>query len=154
MTLLDSRFFPEGWASEGGYHDEQISDDELTVLALAADPEPELGPDAIPFTPYRNQPSASLPLWYMPPVTARAAGGWRLPVVASVVLALLLINALGLCITYGVARRRLSQAAGTLGRPAHIDAASGCSHPRGSPGPAGDGATDQFGRGAEFSSGG
>jgi hypothetical protein len=102
MALLDVTSPSDGWAWPGGHDDEQISDDELTTLALAADPESELGPDAVPLTPYRNLPSASLPLWYMPPATARAAGGWRVPIVASVVLALLLINALGLCITYGV----------------------------------------------------
>jgi hypothetical protein len=101
MTLLDAIFLTERPAGEGGQDDEQVSDEELTRLALAADPDPELGPDAVPFTPYGNLPPASLPLWYMPPVTARAAGGWRVPIVASVVLALLLINALGLCITYG-----------------------------------------------------
>jgi hypothetical protein len=101
MTLLDATSPSDGWAWEGGHDDEQISDDELTTLALAADPEQKPSPDAVPLALYRNLPSASLPLWYMPPATARAAGGWRLPIVASVVLALLFINALGLCITYG-----------------------------------------------------
>src|ERR1700744_417202 len=101
MTLLDATSPLDGWAWEGGDDDAHISDDELTTLALAADPDPELGPDAIPLSPYRNLPSAPLPLWYMPPITARAAGGWRVPIVASVILGLLLINALGLCITYG-----------------------------------------------------
>ena len=102
MTVLDATLPPDDWAWEGGPGDVQITDDELTALALAADPEAELGPDAVPLTPYRNPSAGSLPLWYMPPVTARAAGGWRVPIVASVVIALLLINALGLCICYGV----------------------------------------------------
>jgi hypothetical protein len=102
MTLLDATPLGDDWVWEGGgCHDNQVSDDELTTLALAADPEPELGPDAVPLSLYRNLPSVSLPLWYMPPATARAAGGWRLPIVASIILALLFINALGFCITYG-----------------------------------------------------
>ena len=102
MTALDATLPPDGGPWDGGHDDVQITDDELTALALAADPEAELGPDAVPLTPYRNLSSGSLPLWYMPPVTARAAGGWRVPIVASVVIALLVINALGLCICYGV----------------------------------------------------
>ncbi len=102
MSVLDATSPLDGWAWEGGDDDASISDDELASLALAADPEPELGPDAIPLAPYRNLPSASLPLWYMPPVRGRAQGGWRVPVAASVILALLVINALGLCICYGV----------------------------------------------------
>ena len=107
MTLLDATPPADdcAWADDlawaDGHDDEEISDDELTALALAADPEPALGPEAVPITTHRNLPAASLPLWYMPPVSARAAGGWRVPIVASVVLALLLINVLGLCITYG-----------------------------------------------------
>ena len=102
MTVLDATLPSDSWAMGNGHEDVQITDDELTALALAADPEAELGPDAVPLTPYPNLPSASLPLWYMPPVTARARGGWRVPIAASVVIALLLINALGLCICYGV----------------------------------------------------
>jgi hypothetical protein len=102
MTVLDATLPSDGWAGEGDHGEVPITDDELTALALAADPEEELGPDAVPLTPYRSLPTASLPLWYMPPVTARAAGGWRVPIAASVVIALLLINALGLCICYGV----------------------------------------------------
>ena len=101
MTLLDATRPLDGLPWEGGC-DGELSDDELTTLALAADPEQELDPGAVPLTPYGSLSCHSLPLWYMPPATARAAGGWRVPIVASVVLALLLINALGLCITYGV----------------------------------------------------
>ena len=84
---------------DGEYED--ISDDELTALALAADPEQELSPDAVPLDLSQDLFSGSLPLSYMPPAMARAAGGWRVPIVVSVILALLLIEAFGLCITYG-----------------------------------------------------
>ena len=100
MTLLDATRPLDSSPWEGS-RDGEISDDELTTLALAADPEQEVDPGAVPLTPYGNLSGVALPLWYMPPVTARAAGGWRVPIVASVVLALLFINALGLCITYG-----------------------------------------------------
>ena len=102
MTLLDATCPLDGSPWEVGRDSEEISDDELTRLALAADPEQAIDPGALPLTPFGSLSGVSLPLWYMPPVTARAGGGWRVPIVASVVLALLFINALGLCITYGV----------------------------------------------------
>jgi hypothetical protein len=80
--------------------DEQISDDELTALALAADPEQEVGSDAIELPLYPGQPSGSLPMCYMPPAMAHAVG-WRVPVAIGVVLAFVLIDALGMCITFG-----------------------------------------------------
>ena len=88
MTLLDATRPLDGLPWEGG-RDGELSDDELTTLALAADPDQELDPGAVPLTPYGSLSCVSLPLWYMPPATARAAGGWRVPIVASVVLALL-----------------------------------------------------------------
>jgi hypothetical protein len=42
-----------------------------------------------------------LPEWYMPPVLARVSKGWRRPVVFAIIAAFLLIDGLGLCITYG-----------------------------------------------------
>jgi hypothetical protein len=100
--LLDATCPLDGSPREVGPDIEEISDDELTRLALAADPEQAIDPGALPLTSFGSLSGVSLPLWYMPPVTARAGGGWRVPIVASVVLALLFINALGLCITYGV----------------------------------------------------
>jgi hypothetical protein len=38
----------------------------------------------------------------MPPVARSVAGRWRRPIVLTVVAAFLLIDALGLCNTYGV----------------------------------------------------
>jgi hypothetical protein len=40
-------------------------------------------------------------MWYMPPVVARAAGGWRRPLVFVLIAAFLAIDGFGLCITYG-----------------------------------------------------
>lgn len=77
-----------------------FTDDELTALALAADPDQPLSPDAVPLALY-PQPFGPLPLWYMPPVMASATRSWRMPVVLMIVAAFLLIDAFGLCITYG-----------------------------------------------------
>ncbi len=78
-----------------------MTDDELTELALAADPDAPLPADAIPVSVHLAQFAAPLPLWYMPPV-ARSGGRWKLPAVVVVVAAFLLIDAMGLCNTYGV----------------------------------------------------
>jgi hypothetical protein len=82
--------------------DEAISDAELTALALSADPEGELGADAVPLAVYLAQAACILPQWYMPPTTARCGGSrWRTPVVVAIIVAFLLIDAWGLCSTYG-----------------------------------------------------
>jgi hypothetical protein len=81
---------------------EPVSDDELTKLALADDPDRGVAPDAVPLPIYSGISSLSLPFSYMPPVTAGAARGWRVPVVFTIVLSLLLIEAFGMCITYGI----------------------------------------------------
>jgi hypothetical protein len=80
-----------------------LTDDELTQLALSADLTEPLGDDAVPMHVHLARFAATpLPLWYMPPAMARSAGArWRLPVVVAVVGAFLLIEALGLCNTYG-----------------------------------------------------
>ena len=84
--------------------DHGITDDELTELALAADPDAPLSDDAVPIGVHLSGfAAAPLPLWYMPPVV-RSGGGrrWKMPVVLAVVFAFVLIEALGLCNTYGL----------------------------------------------------
>jgi hypothetical protein len=78
-----------------------FTDEELTVLALEADPEQSLGPDAVQLDLSAAQPGAFLPEWYMPRVMATRVRGWRMPLVFMIVGAFLLIDAFGLCITYG-----------------------------------------------------
>jgi hypothetical protein len=79
-----------------------FSDEELTSLALAADPDQPLDPDAVPLSLYGDQEGCGLlPSWYMPPVMAGATARWRVPVVVLLIATFLLIDALGLCITYG-----------------------------------------------------
>lgn len=81
-----------------------ITEDELTALALAADPDAPLPEDAVPIGVHLSQfAAAPLPLWYMPAVTGTGGGRrWKLPVVLAVVSAFFLIDALGLCNTYGI----------------------------------------------------
>jgi hypothetical protein len=83
--------------------EDPLTDEELTTLALAADPSTPLADDAIPLHVHLALFAGSLPQWYMPPAMARSRSGsrWRLPVVVAVISAFLLIEALGLCNTYG-----------------------------------------------------
>lgn len=78
-----------------------ISDEELTALALAADPDQPLAPDAVPLAEYLADSFGPLPEWYMAPVMARHSGRRRQAVILSVIGAFLLIEAFGLCSTYG-----------------------------------------------------
>lgn len=78
-----------------------IGDDELTRLALAADPATPLAPDALPLELALPAEAAVLPGWYMAPVGRRRAGRAARLVILGVVAAFLLIEAFGLCSTYG-----------------------------------------------------
>jgi hypothetical protein len=81
--------------------DGEFTDAELTILALAADPDHPVEPGAIPFTTATTGGDNYLPSWYMPAPMARSRGRRHRVVVAVIVLAFLLIEALGLCVTYG-----------------------------------------------------
>jgi hypothetical protein len=80
-----------------------ISDAELTALALAADPDGPVDPDAVPFRTDQDGRGgpALLPAWYMAAPMAHAAGRGRRLVLVGIIGALLLINGAGLCVTYG-----------------------------------------------------
>ena len=81
-----------------------ISDEELTALALAADSEWEVDDDAVCLWEMAPEPSdALLPAWYMPSpmVRSRVLHGWRRSVVLVLIASFILINAAGLCVTYG-----------------------------------------------------
>jgi hypothetical protein len=80
----------------------ELTDEELTELALAADPDEPLSEDAVPIGTYLSQIPTPLPLWYMPPVIRSGGRRWRTPVVLAVVSAFVLIDAMGLCNTYGI----------------------------------------------------
>lgn len=84
-------------------HESDVSDDELCALALAADPDAEVAEDAVPFAELTGTAAIGpLPDWYMPAAAGgRLLSGWRRLPPALVVASLLVINASGLCITYG-----------------------------------------------------
>jgi hypothetical protein len=79
----------------------RITDDELTALALAADPDQPIDADAVPLAVYLAETAGPLPEWYMAPVMARHSGRRRQAVILSIVGSFLLIEAFGLCSTYG-----------------------------------------------------
>ncbi len=91
-------------ADEGPLTPVPLTDEELTALAMAADPDQPLPADAVPFDLYLSEfPSPSpgpLPAWYMPAARARNHPWWR-PVVLVLIFAFLLVDAYGLCATYG-----------------------------------------------------
>jgi len=80
-----------------------LSDDELTVLALAADPDAVLDADAVCLWDLAGwDRSELLPSWYMPaPMPGRSSPRWQRGVIGLIVASFLLIDAFGLCSTYG-----------------------------------------------------
>ncbi|HEX3620727.1 MAG TPA: hypothetical protein VHT97_00260 [Acidimicrobiales bacterium] len=84
-----------------------VSDEELAELAMAADPDADVPDDAIPLSELLGQAGPGtgelLPGWYMPPTVggSRVLNGWRRRIVLIVIASFILINAYGLCSTYG-----------------------------------------------------
>ena len=85
-----------------------ISDEDLDRLARTADPDVELDADAVSIWDLTadGDPSPLLPAWYMPaPMGGRpVVRGWRRRVILFLVVTFVVINAYGLCSTYGVVR--------------------------------------------------
>ena len=96
----DRPYLDPVWVDETG--DGLISDEELATLALSADPNQEIDPDAVPIEIYPAESLGFLPLSYMPPVMAGVSARWRTPIVVLLVVAFLAIDAVGLCMTYGI----------------------------------------------------
>jgi hypothetical protein len=82
---------------------ERVSDAELTALALSADPDVCVDDDAVCLWDVTgDQPGHRLPEWYMPsPMGARLLYGWRRRVILLIIISFLVIDAYGLCNTYG-----------------------------------------------------
>ena len=78
-----------------------ITDEELTALALSADPDQPLDADAVPIGVYLANAVGPLPEWYMAPVMARHTGRRQRAVILAVVGSFVVIEAFGLCSTYG-----------------------------------------------------
>ncbi|HEY4948058.1 MAG TPA: hypothetical protein VII19_09165 [Acidimicrobiales bacterium] len=74
---------------------------ELTELALAADPGGPIDDDAVPVAVYLAQEPGLLPTWYMPSPMTRHSRSWQVPVVLVIVAAFVIIEAFGLCSTFG-----------------------------------------------------
>jgi hypothetical protein len=81
--------------------DEELSDAELTRLALAADPSEPLHADAVPIDLYPEGAATFLPLWYMPPVMRHGSKPWHRWAIGAVIVAFITIDVFGLCSTYG-----------------------------------------------------
>lgn len=78
-----------------------VSDEELTALALAADPNVVLDADAVPWRAALGLQRGYLPDWYMPvPMATHRGKGTRI-VIGVLVIGFLIIGASGLCITSG-----------------------------------------------------
>jgi hypothetical protein len=83
--------------------DLMIDDDVLTELALAADPDAKIDPDAVPFG-LGDRGAELLPDWYMPG-TLHGSDRHRVSrslVVGVIVASMLIVNGVGICVTYGI----------------------------------------------------
>jgi hypothetical protein len=91
--------FPGDFSGEFG--DATITDEELTRLAIAADGAAPIDDNAEPWHWGTGFQRNLLPDWYMPRATATGRGKGTKVVVGTLVAGLLIIGALGVCITSG-----------------------------------------------------
>ena len=87
--------------SEPDLDEFEISDEELTALALAADPDAPIADGAVPVRSLQAEGDPLLPSWYMPVSASRARKDWRAVVAVAIAVGLVLINAFAICVTYG-----------------------------------------------------
>jgi hypothetical protein len=94
---------PDGSARSAAPDLDPIDDDELAALALSADPDAPLPPDAVSLWDLDARDAELLPDWYMPaPMSGhRRLGPGQRRVAWLIVATLVLIDAYGLCSTYG-----------------------------------------------------
>jgi hypothetical protein len=88
-------------SSDSPFEGDVVSDDELTAMALAADPDAPIDPDAQPWHFSQGFSRNLLPEWYMPIPMARGRGRGAQIAAVSVVVGMIVICAFGLCITSG-----------------------------------------------------
>jgi hypothetical protein len=95
--------YPGSTAIANGANEEAepISDAELEALALAADPDMPIDPDAVPMDVWLADSVDLLPGWYMAPVSARRVRRAPLVLLLLVIATFVAIEAVGLCSTYG-----------------------------------------------------
>jgi hypothetical protein len=78
-----------------------ITDDELTSLALAADPNAPIDLNAVPWKGGSGSHQSLLPDWYMPSPMAVRHGRATQFTIIFIIVGFLVIDAFGLCITSG-----------------------------------------------------
>jgi len=88
--------------------DDELTDEELAAIAVDADPDVEIGDDATSVWDLIGCTSpGGLPQWYMPSPLAgalphpRTHSRWRRRLALVIILSFLVIDAYGLCATYG-----------------------------------------------------
>ena len=79
----------------------ELTDEELTTEAMAADPDAPIAADAVPFDTGAPQGMQLLPDWYMPAPSLRRSRG-RVFVLTTVAASLAVGNVIGFCVTFGV----------------------------------------------------
>jgi hypothetical protein len=80
---------------------DEISDEELTRLALAADPDAPIDEDAVPFGDRDPAAFPLLPDWYMPAPSLRRTP-WRAVALLGIAATLVIGTIGGFCVTYGI----------------------------------------------------
>jgi hypothetical protein len=78
----------------------EVTDEELTAEALAADPDCPLGEDAVAFESGDGGGLSMLPEWYMPAPSPRRSRG-RVIVFTVLAGSLVAGNVVGFCVTFG-----------------------------------------------------
>jgi hypothetical protein len=78
-----------------------FTDEELSALALAAEPITSLAEDAVAWGGGDSRPPSLLPTWYMPSPSYHVRGRWTRVIVITLIVGFLVIDAFGLCITSG-----------------------------------------------------
>lgn len=78
-----------------------FSDEELSALALAAEPITKLDANAVPWGGGDARTPSLLPNWYMPSPSYQLRGRWTRAIVITLIVGFLVIDAFGLCITSG-----------------------------------------------------
>jgi hypothetical protein len=78
-----------------------FTDEELTALALAAEPITSLPCDAVAWGGGDTRTPSLLPNWYMPSPSYHLRGRWTRAIVITLIVGFLIIDAFGLCITSG-----------------------------------------------------
>lgn len=91
-----------GWGADPA----PFTEEELCALALGTEAGRPPADDAVPLGDYldaqvTDEASGLLPAWYMPTPMARMSPRWRTPVVLAIVATFVLIEAFGLCSTFG-----------------------------------------------------